>query len=108
MWLVWSWGGDGQEFFFSLVGTFVDCSRDVRRKVWLNDDVVMKLVFEVLSALAATMAIEHAEYLESRPLLVCQLGRLGSWLDHVEDDGDSVLVGLADSSYICVSCKRFD
>lgn len=54
------------------------------------------------------MAVEDAKNLKPRPLFCRQLGYFGDGLNDVKNDGDSVLVRLANGSYICVSGKCFD
>jgi hypothetical protein len=68
----------------------------------------VELVLEILSALAATVAVENSENLKTRPLLLGNLGALVGWLDDVENDRNPVLIGLSNSSYICVSSECFD
>lgn len=52
------------------------------------------------------MAIVDCEYLNLRPLLICYLRLFGSRLDDIENDGDSVLVGLPHETNMCVGCER--
>ena len=68
----------------------------------------MELIFKILSTLAATMTIENSKYLQAWPLLLRNFWSLSVWLDNVENNRDSVLIGLPNSSYICVSSECFD
>lgn len=60
------------------------------------------MLLEILGTLIATMAIIHCEYLYLGPHIIWELGLLRERLDYVEDDGDSVLVGLTDKTDMCV------
>ena len=52
-------------------------------KLRLHYDVVVKVLFQVLSALIATVAIVDSEDLNLGPLVFWQLGLLQLRLDHV-------------------------
>lgn len=106
--LVGPWGRNSEEIFLCLVGALSDGFRDVLREFRLQDDVVVELVLEVLCTFAATVAIENSENLKPWPDIYWNLRLLGNRLNNVKDDRNPVLVRLANSSYICVSCKCFD
>lgn len=99
---------DSQEVFLGFMWALNNCFGYVWWKFWLNDNVVVELVLKILSALAATVAVKNSENLKTRPLLLGNLGVLVGWLDNVENDRNPVLVGLSNSSYICVSSECFD
>ena len=65
----------------------------------------MQVILEVLSALAATMTIIDAKDLQFRPLIGWNAWRLLRWLDDVQDDRDSILVGLAHDTDVRIGCK---
>ena len=65
----------------------------------------MQVVFEILGAPAASMAVIDAKDLQFRPPVSGDTRSLLCWLDHVENDRDSILVGLAHDANICVSCE---
>ena len=48
------------------------------------------------------MAVVHAEDLQFGPLIRRNPRCLGLWLNHVQNDGNSVLVGLAHRAYVGV------
>ena len=65
----------------------------------------MQVVFEVLGAPAASMAVIDAKDLQLRPLVSGYPRSLLGRLDHVKYDRDSILVGLAHDADICVCCE---
>ena len=65
----------------------------------------MQVILKVLSALAATMTIIDAKDLQFRPLIGWNAWRLLRWLDDVQDDRDSILVGLAHDTDVRIGCK---
>ncbi len=84
----------------------VDCRWYVAWKLLLVDDTVVQVVFQVLGALTAAMAVEDSEDLDVRPILNC---RVFVWrMNYIEDDCYSVFVVLPDQPDICVGCKAFD
>ena len=99
---------DSQEVFLGFMWALSNCLGYVWGKFRLNDNVVVELVLKILSALAATVAVENSKNLKTRPLLLGNLGALVGWLDDVENDRNPVLIGLSNSSYICVSSECFD
>ena len=62
----------------------------------------MQVVFEVLGASAASMTVIDAKDLQFRPPVGGDTRSLLCWLDHVQNDRDSILVGLAHDTDICV------
>lgn len=85
-----------------------DCSLYVVWKLWLEDDVVVEVLLEILCTLVTAMTIVNSEDLDLWPLLLRNLGLLIGRLDDVEDDGDSVLVGLSHQADVCVGSERLD
>ena len=76
---------------------------DVLRKVRRQDYVVVEVVFYKFSAPMTSMPVENPKDLDFRPILnfrspICRL-------DNVQDDSDSILIGLPDSSNICIRCE---
>ena len=68
----------------------------------------MEIILEVLGTLATAMAIIDAEYLEFGPFLRGNPRCLLCRLYHVEDDRDSVFVGLSHDAYIRVCSEGLD
>lgn len=66
----------------------------------------MEVVLDVLGAAVAPVAVEHAEDLDFGPVL--DAGVLGGWLDHVQDNRDSVLVRFANGANVRVRSETFD
>ena len=66
------------------------------------------MLFQILSALIPSVAIVDSEYLDLGPFLLRKPGLLRTWLDHVEDDGDTIFICLADKSHVRVGRKRSD
>jgi len=77
-------------------------------KFRLNYYIIVELVFKILSTLAATVAVKNSKNLKTWPLLRRNLRCLVGWLDNVKDYRNPVLIGLSNSSYICVSSECFD
>jgi len=67
----------------------------------------MQVVFEVLSAFAASVAIVNAENLQFGPVLARDARLLLGGLNHVQNDRDSVLVSFAHRAHICICGKGF-
>ena len=65
----------------------------------------MQVILQVLCALATTMTVIDAKDLQFRPLIGWDAWRLLRWLDDVQDDRDSILVGLAYDTDVSVGCK---
>lgn len=74
----------------------------------MHDDVVMKVLFQVLCALVATMAIVHSENLYLWPVRLLDLWLLAERLDHIQNNGNSVLICLSDKAHMGVGCERLD
>jgi len=70
-------------------------SLDVLWEFRLQYDVVMQVLFQIFSALIATMSIVDSKYLYFGPLIFWKFWFFHHWLDHVEDDGDTVFVGFS-------------
>ena len=72
---------------------------------WIQDDVIVKVIFEVLCTFASTMSVVNAEYLKFGPLLSWNSWHLISRLDYIEDDGNPVFICLSHGTNICVGCE---
>ena len=68
----------------------------------------MQVILEVLGTLTATMTVVDTKDLQFRPLIGRYPWNFLGRLDHVEDDRDTVFVGLSDDSDVCVSSESFD
>ena len=75
-----------QEVVFGLIRTFPDCVWNVMWEGWLQNNIVVQVVFEVFSTLAPTMAVVNAEYLQFRPFVRLYSRLLLRWLDDIEND----------------------
>ena len=96
-----------QKVLFCHVRASPNGFRDIRRELWLQDDVVVEVVFEVLGALAAPVPVVDAEDLQLGPLLGGDTRHFLRGLDHVEDDRDPVLVCLAHDADVSIRCEGF-
>ena len=65
----------------------------------------MQVVFEVLGAPAASVTVIDAKDLQFRPPVCGDARSLLCWLDHVENDRDSIFVSLAHDTDVCVRCE---
>lgn len=72
----------------------------------MHYDVVMEVVFKELSTLMPSMPVEYSKDLDFGP--VSRFGQFRLWLNHVQDDRDSVFVCLAHSTNICVGGETSD
>lgn len=86
----------------------MDGGRHVLGEFWLQYDVVVEMLFQVLCALVAAVAVVDSEDLDFGPEIVGEFGLLGDWLDHVEDDGDSILVCFSDQADVGVRSEGTD
>lgn len=68
----------------------------------------MQMVFQVLGALAATVAIVDAKDLQFWPLVTGHPRFFRGGLDHIKNDRNSVFVGLTDYTYVCVCREGLD
>jgi hypothetical protein len=66
----------------------------------------MKMVFEVFSAFASTVAVKDTKDLYVRPVL--HLRMLVGRMDNVQYDSNPVLVVLSDQAHISVGREGFD
>lgn len=71
----------------------------------LENDVVVQVLLQVLGTLVASVAIVDREDLDLGPVVLRDLLLLVGWLDHVQDDGNSVLVGLPHETHVGVGCE---
>ena len=85
-----------------------DCSLDVVREFWLQDDIVVEVLFQIFCALIASVTIIDSKYLNFRPLIFRDLWLLVDGLDHIENDSYSVLICLPDEPHMSISGKRAD
>jgi hypothetical protein len=106
--LVWRWTHKLEEVILSLVRALPDGLWDVAWKLGLQYHIVMKIVFEILGTFTASMAIVHSEYLKFRPLLRWDLWYFLGWLYDIENDGDSIFVGLPHDTHIGIGCECFN
>ena len=77
----------------------------VQREVWLHDNLVVKVLLQILSALVATVAIVNCEYLDFGPLLIGDFRQFGGWLDNVENDSNTIFIGFPYETNMCVGCE---
>ena len=75
-----------QILLLCLEAALANCLMDVRRKLVLENDVVVQRVFEVLGAAAAAMAIVDSKDLKLWPKLGRDSRLFLGRLDHVEYD----------------------
>ena len=68
----------------------------------------MKVIFEVFSTFASTVAIIDSEDLKLWPSFSGYTGHFLRWLDHVQDDRNTILVGLAYDADICIGSKSLN
>ena len=108
MGLVWGWSDHLQEVVLGLIGALLDCFHDIVWERWLENDIVVKVIFEIFSTLAATVTIVDTKNLKFWPLIVGHSWGLDRGLNHVEDDRDPVLICLPDSTNVCICCESFD
>jgi len=67
-------------------------SLDVLWEFRLQYDIVMQVLFQIFGTLIATVSIVDSKYLYFGPLFFWKFWLFHHWLDHVEDDGDTVFV----------------
>jgi hypothetical protein len=71
----------------------------------LHDNVIMQVLFKVFSALVTSVTIVDRKYLNLGPLIVRYLLSLGLRLYNIQDDGNSILVRLANETDVSVRSK---
>lgn len=76
------------------------------REVRLHYDLVVKVLFQVLSALVASVAIVHCEDLNFGPVDLGHFRLFGLGLYHIQDDRYSVLIRFPHQPNMCISRKR--
>lgn len=108
MWLIWRRTDKLEEVFFCLVRALADGLGDVGWKFWLKDDIVVQVIFEILCALTASMAVVHTKDLQFGPFVSWDTRCLLSRLYNVENDRDPVLVCLSYDSDIGVCSEGLD
>jgi len=59
---------------------------NVGGELWLQDNVVVQVVFQILRTFAASVPVIDAKDLQLRPLVGGNTWNFLCWLDHVEDD----------------------
>lgn len=91
-----------QVVFVRDLGSTLNGSSYIGWELRLQDNVVVQVLLEVLGTLISSMAIVNSEYLYLGPHIVWELGLLRERLDYVEDNGNSVLVGLTNKTHMCV------
>ena len=87
--------------------TLHDRSFDISGELGLQDYIVMEGVFEILGALTASMAIVDSEDLQLGPHLGRYSGLLKRGLDHVQNNRNSIFIGLPHCAHIRVRSKGF-
>ena len=85
-----------------------DCSLDVVREFWLQDDIVMEMLLQVFCALVSSMTIIDSKYLNFRPLLFRNLRLLVDGLNDIQNNSYSVLICLSDKAHMSICGKRAD
>lgn len=76
------------------------------REVFVLHNEIMKIVTEVIGASSTTMAIEHAKKANLGPLH-CQI-LLALGLEDVKNNGDTILVVVANDSLVGIGCVTLD
>ena len=94
--------------FIAYLTTLHDGLVHVHGEVWLHDNLIMKVLFQILGALIAAMTIINRENLDLRPLIIGNFGLLCGRLNNVENDSDSVLICFPHETNMCVGCERPD
>ena len=83
----------------------MNCCGHILRKVRLQDDVVVQVFLQVFGTLVASMTVVHSEYLYLGPQLISKFWLLGYRLNDVQNDGNPILVSLANQAYVSV-CRE--
>jgi hypothetical protein len=96
------------EVCLSLVTSFDNRLVDIPWKLRLHDDVVVQVILQVFSTFRSTMSIIDTKDLKFRPLVGRHSWHLISWLNHIQNDRNPVLVSFTHDAYICVCGKCFD
>ena len=81
---------------------------NVTRELWLQNNVVMKVVFEVFSTFASTMPVIDTEYLELWPFISGYTRHFLCWLDDIQYDRYAILICLADDTNVCIGGESLD
>ena len=88
------------------LGAFHNSLVYVHREIWLHNDLIMKMLFQVLSALVSTMTIIYREYLNFGPLFIGNFWLLCGWLNDVKNNSNTIFIGFPDETNMCVGCER--
>lgn len=97
-----------QVVFFGLEWACSNGLRYVWREFWLQYYVVVQIVFQVLCAPATSMSIINTKDLKLRPFICRDAWCLLCRLNHVQDDRDSVFIGLAYYTNVGIRSKCSD
>jgi len=92
----------------SLMATLEDGRSHVLGELGAHYYVVVQVLFQVLGALVASVAVVHREDLDLGPLFLCHLRLFQHRLDDVEDNGNSVFVGFANKADVGVGRERLN
>ena len=86
--------------------TFHNGLVNVHREVWLHNNLVVEMLFQILSALVTTVAIVNSEYLYFGPQILTDFGLFSGWLDDVKNNCNTIFIGFPDETNMCVGCER--
>lgn len=85
--------------------SFKYCLLNIHREILLQNDVVVKVFFQVFCTLISTMTIINCKYLNFWPVLFCNLVVLAFWLNDVQDNGNSIFICLSYQTSMGVCSK---
>ena len=106
--LVRGWTDKVQKLFLCLIWALSDRLWDIFWEFWLQDNIVVKVVFEILSAFASSMAVINTENLQFWPFVRGNFWCFCCRLYYIKNNWYSIFVGFPYNTYICVRCKCFD
>lgn len=89
-------------------GPFMYCLLDIMRKVRLHDYVVVQMLFQIFSALVATMAVVYGKNLDLRPFVFRKFWLFLLRLYNVKYNRNPILICLSHQPHMSVGSKRFN
>jgi hypothetical protein len=90
------------------LGSFEDGALDVLWKIWLENDVVVEMLFQILCALIASVTVIDRKYLYLGPLIVRHFRLFLLRLNNIQNNGNSIFICFSDQTNMGIRSKRFD
>ena len=103
--LVRRWGCCHKKIFFSLLRTLDERFLNVIWEFWLQNYVIVQVIFQIFCTLTASMSIVNSKNLKSRPQLSSNPRLFGWRLYHIQYYWDSVFICFPNCTDISICCK---